>query len=354
LKANIMTGALKIAGKTVARGQRLSINIPVARLYNHTEMTMPVHVLRGKKDGPRLFVCAAIHGDEIIGVEIIRRLLKLKTLGRLRGTLIAVPVVNVYGFINQTRYLPDRRDLNRFFPGSETGSLTSRLANIFMEEIVANCTHGIDLHAGSHHRINLPHIRACFDNPETEKLAFAFGAPVILNADLRDGSLRQAAEAQGIPLLLYEAGEALRFDELAVRAGVKGILAVMRSLDMLPTRGAKSSRILPVVASSTSWVRASASGIFRTQIRLGGKIGMNQKIGEIADPFDEHETAVIASAAGIVIGRLNIPLVHKGDALFHVAGFDDSVAASESLDDFREEIKVALPLPSENTTRKEI
>ena len=165
-----MSRVLKIAGKQVAAGQRRSINIPVARLYTHTEMTMPVHVLRGKKDGPRLFVCAAIHGDEIIGVEIIRRLLKLKILQRLRGTLIAVPVVNVYGFINHTRYLPDRRDLNRFFPGSEKGSLTSRLANIFMDEIVANSTHGIDLHAGSHHRINLPHIRACLDNPETEML----------------------------------------------------------------------------------------------------------------------------------------------------------------------------------------
>ena len=186
-----MSKVLKIAGKQLATGRRRTINIPVARLYTHTEMTMPVHVLRGKKDGPCLFVCAAIHGDEIIGVEIIRRMLKLKILQRLRGTLIAVPVVNVYGFINHTRYLPDRRDLNRFFPGSQKGSLTSRLADIFMQEIVANSTHGIDLHAGSHHRINLPHIRACVDNAETQKLALAFGAPVILNANLRDGSLRQ-------------------------------------------------------------------------------------------------------------------------------------------------------------------
>ena len=334
---------LKIAGKQVASGQRRSINIPVARLYTHTEMTMPVHVLRGKKDGPHLFVCAAIHGDEIIGVEIIRRLLKMKILQRLRGTLIAVPVVNVYGFINHTRYLPDRRDLNRFFPGSPKGSLTSRLATIFMEEIVANCTHGIDLHAGSHHRINLPHIRACLNNPETEKLAFAFGAPVILDADLREGSLRQALEDKGIPMLLYEAGEALRFDEFAVRAGVKGILAVMRSIGMLTSRGVKTSRIQPMVASSTSWVRAPGSGILRTPIPLGGKIAINQKIGEIADPFDEDETAVISPVAGIAIGRMNLPLVHRGDALFHVASFDDSVAVKESLDDFKKEIGASLP-----------
>ena len=341
-----MPETLSIAGQKVAAGQRRSINIPVARLYTHTEMTMPVHVLRGKKDGPRLFVSAAIHGDEIIGVEIIRRLLKLKILLRLRGTLVLVPVVNVYGFINNTRYLPDRRDLNRFFPGSQKGSLTSRLANIFMAEIVANCTHGIDLHAGSHHRINLPHIRACVDKAETQRLAIAFGAPVILNANLRDGSLRQAAEEAGIPMLLYEAGEALRFDEFAVRAGVKGILAVMRATGMLTARSLGTSRIQPMVAKSTSWVRAPGSGILRTQVPLGAKIAVNQKIGEIADPFDEHETAVIAPVAGIVIGRMNLPLVHKGDALFHVAGFADTVAVSESLDDFKEEIGELPPSPT--------
>jgi predicted deacylase len=339
-----MSNSLTVAGQQIGAGQRRSINIPVARLYTHTEMSMPVHVLRGKKDGPRLFLCAAIHGDEIIGVEIIRRLLKLKTLQRLKGTLIAVPVVNVYGFINHTRYLPDRRDLNRFFPGSQKGSLTSRMADIFMAEIVANSTLGIDLHAGSHHRINLPHIRACLGNTETEKLAFAFGAPVILNSDLRDGSLRQAVEEKGIPMLLYEAGEALRFDEFAVRAGVKGVLAVMRSIGMLTSRGIKKSRIQPMVAKSTSWIRAPGSGILRTQIPLGRKISINQKIGEIADPFDEGETAVISPVAGIVIGRTNLPLVHKGDALFHVAGFDDSVAVCESLDDFKEEIGEPNPL----------
>ena len=148
-------------------------------------------------------------------------------------------------------------------------------------------------------------------------------------------------------MLLYEAGEALRFDELAVRAGVKGILSVLRSIGMLTSRSVRASRIQPMVASSTSWVRAPASGILRTPIPLGGKIAVNQKIGEIADPFDEHETAVIAPVAGIVIGRMNLPLVHKGDALFHVAGFDDSAAVSESLDDFKEEISESLLSPTD-------
>jgi predicted deacylase len=151
-------------------------------------------------------------------------------------------------------------------------------------------------------------------------------------------------EEKGMPMLLYEAGEALRFEEFAVRAGVKGILAVMRSIGMLTSRGIKKSRIQPVVAKSTSWIRAPGSGILRTHIPLGRKIKVNQKIGEIADPFDEGETAVISPVAGIVIGRLNLPLVHKGDALFHIASFDDSLAVSESLDEFKEEI--GQPLPS--------
>ncbi|MBI9085230.1 MAG: succinylglutamate desuccinylase/aspartoacylase family protein [Desulfobacterales bacterium] len=331
-----MVPILSIAGTNVPAGRRMTINIPVARLYTHTEMTMPVHVLRGRQDGPRLFLTAAVHGDEIVGVEIIRRLLKLKVLNRLRGTLLAVPVVNVYGFLNHSRYLPDRRDLNRFFPGSEKGSLTSRLAHIFMTEIVENSTHGIDLHAGSNHRINLPQIRASVDDPETRRLALSFGVPVVLNANLRDGSLRQAVSAKQIPMLLYEAGEALRFDEMAIRIGVKGILAVMRAIGMLSGKAANPSPIQPLIASSTSWVRAPMSGILRTTVRLGAEVRSGAKIGEIADPFGENETEVISSHSGIVIGRTNLPLAHRGDALFHIARFEDSVHLKEALEDFRE------------------
>ena len=302
-------------------GKRLTINVPVARLYTHTEMTMPVHVLRGKRSGHRLFVSAAVHGDEILGVEIVRRLLKVKALKRLSGTLIAVPVVNVYGFVHQSRYLPDRRDLNRFFPGSKKGSLTSRLADIFMNEIVANSTHGIDLHTASNHRTNLPQIRACLDDPETARLATAFGAPVILDANLRDGSLRQAVMEKGIPMLMYEGGEALRFDEVAIKAGVRGILAVMRAVGMLPARAVRKTPIQPAVARSSTWVRAPASGILHSNVRLGARISEGTKLGEIADPFGEEEIEVVSSQAGVVIGRLDLPLVHRGDALFHMACF---------------------------------
>jgi predicted deacylase len=327
-----------IAGKGVKPGQRTTINVPVARLYTNAEMNMPAHVLRGKKEGPTLFVCAGIHGDEILGVEVVRRLLKLKKLKHLRGTLIAVPVVNVYGFLDLSRYSPDRRDLNRFFPGSEKGSLTSQLANIFMNEVVANCTHGIDLHTASNHRVNLPHIRADLEDAENERLSVAFGAPVVLNASHQEGSLRSAVEDKEIPMLLYEAGEALRFDEVGIRVGVRGILAVMQAIGMLPPgRHHTRSRIEPVIARSSVWARAPMSGIFHSKVALGSKVTRGSNLGIIADPFGENEVDIPSPESGVVVGRLNLPLVHRGDALFHIACVPKLTQIAETLEAFQEE-----------------
>jgi predicted deacylase len=301
--------SLTINGVTFSPGTSTTVELPVGRLYTHAPMTMPVHVIRGKKSGPRLFVSAAIHGDEINGVEIIRRLLKLPVLKRLRGTVIAVPIVNVHGLINHSRYLPDRRDLNRSFPGTEKGSLAARLANLFMQEIVSQSTHGIDLHTGALHRDNLPQVRANLDDEETDKLARAFDVPVIISSNLRDGSLREAAAEYGIPMLLYEAGEALRFDEISIRAGVKGIVNVMRTLEMLPPSRSKSKKhVEPVVARSSSWVRAPDSGILRAMVPLGSRVKKDTLLGMVADPFGESEASIIASFSGIVIGRTNLPL----------------------------------------------
>jgi predicted deacylase len=330
--------ALKINGTTFEPGTRTTIDLPVGRLYTHAPMSIPVHVISGKHPGPRLFVSAAIHGDEINGVEIIRRLLKLPALKRLKGTLIAVPIVNVHGLINHSRYLPDRRDLNRSFPGTEKGSLAGRLANIFMQQIVAQSTHGIDLHTGAMHRSNLPQIRANLDDAETEQLARAFQVPVIISSNLRDGSLRESAAAHGIPMLLYEAGEALRFDEVSIRAGVKGIVNVMRSLEMLPPSRRKSKKqIEPVVARSTSWVRAPDSGILRAMVPLGSRVKKDSLLGVVADPFGERETNILTSFGGIVIGRTELPLVNEGNALYHIARFEDSKGAEAIVDVFKEE-----------------
>lgn len=330
--------SLKINGTTFSPGTSTTIDLPVGRLYTHAPVTMPVHVVKGKKSGPRLFISAAIHGDEINGVEIIRRLLKLPALKRLKGTIIAVPIVNVHGLINHSRYLPDRRDLNRSFPGTEKGSIAARLAYLFMQEIVSQSTHGIDLHTGAIHRDNLPQIRANLDDEETEKLARAFNVPVIISSNLRDGSLREAAAEYGIPMLLYEAGEALRFDEVSIRAGVKGIVNVMRTLEMLPpTRSKKQKQIDPMVARSSSWVRAPDSGILRAMVALGSRVKKDTLLGVVSDPFGSTESSVISGYNGIVIGRTKLPLVNEGDALFHIARFEHVLEAANKVDEFNEE-----------------
>jgi predicted deacylase len=331
---------LSLNGVEVAPGTRKTINIPVARRYTAGEVSLPVCVVNGRKEGPRLFVSAAIHGDEINGVEIVRRLLKRSLLSKLRGTLIAVPVVNVYGFIAKTRYLPDRRDLNRCFPGSPKGSLAARLANTFMKEIVAQATHGIDLHTGSLHRANLPQIRATLDSPGSEQLARSFGAPVILDADLRPGSLRQAVHELGVPIIIYEAGEALRFDEQAIQAGLRGVLSVMRDLGMLPAVSSKRRRIDPFVARSSTWVRAPESGILVTKIRLGARVEEGQLLGSVSDPLAEEEFPIVSPTAGVVIGRTNLPLVNEGDALFHIGVFNRLGPVADEVDFFQDELNL--------------
>ncbi len=328
---------LAIGGVAVAPGERRTVDLPVTDLSTHTPIAMPIHVVRGRRPGPTLFVCAALHGDEINGVEIIRRLLRLSALKRLQGTLIAVPIVNVLGFLSQSRYLPDRRDLNRSFPGSPQGSLAARLARIFLDEIVANSTHGIDLHTAAIHRDNFPQVRANLDDPECERLARAFGVPFVINTGFREGSLREAAAEFSVPVIVYEAGEALRFDESCIRAGVKGVVRVMRQLTMLPPSSRRVRRPDPLVIRSSKWVRAPHSGLLRSATALGSAVGEGQLLGLISDPFGENEVEVRASVGGVIIGRSNIPVVHEGDALFHIARHEGTQVIARSLDDFEPE-----------------
>lgn len=329
--------AIHIAGTRVSPGSREIINIPVPNLYTHTEMVMPVQVIHGRRKGPKLFVSGTIHGDEINGLEIIRRLATLKKIKNLKGTLIAVPIVNVYAFINHSRYSPDRRDLNRFFPGSQSGSLTSQLANIFFENVVKVCDFGIDLHAGSNHRANLPQIRVDFEDTRAMELAKAFNVPVMINSPLRKGSLRQTAHDNGIPTILYESGEALRFDEVSIRAGVRGILSVMAGIGMLKASGKKKKILETLIADSTSWIRAPRGGILQIEKPLGSRITKNSRIGFIADPFRGDKSDIISPLSGMVIGRLNLPLVHQGDAVIHIAHIDLLKKIDPVIEDFHED-----------------
>lgn len=328
----------KLNGCEVMAGSRQTVDLPVSVLSDHTPVAMSVHVIHGKQDGPTVFVSAGVHGDEVIGVEIVRRLLRTTNLKSLRGTLIMIPIVNAFGFINHSRYLPDRRDLNRSFPGSKSGSLASRLAHLFLHEIVARCDLGIDLHSAAIHRTNLPQIRISPDNARTAELAEVFGAPVILQSPLRDGSLRGAAKDIGKDILLFEAGEGLRFDEMSVRAGVAGILRVLRHVGMVSAKGIAKPKAPSQYCTSSKWLRAPAGGLLRTYRADGDVVAEGDVMAAVSDPFGEAEKEICAPFSGIIVGRAVMPIVNEGDAVFHLARVKSVMRAEEMMIDLNDQL----------------
>lgn len=327
-------------GETIPPSSRRVIELEAAKLYTDSPLSIPIEVLHGASPGPVLMINAAIHGDELNGVEIIRQLLNTLDEKKLKGTVIAVPIVNVFGFIHKSRYLPDRRDLNRCFPGSEKGSLASRMAHTFFSQVAERCDYILDLHTGAIHRTNLPQIRADLSNSETLRIAQAFATPVIIDSPLRDGSLRSEAEKQQIPVLTYEAGEALRFDPIAINAGIIGIKRVMQSISML--RPSRKKIPNSIIAKSTSWLRAEADGILRTLVSLGDKVEKGQILAYINSPLGKLEVEIQANKSGIVIGQQTLPLVNEGDAVFHLAYFHKSDDLIEQVvEEFIEELTEA-------------
>ena len=329
-----MTGrsAFRIGGQLVAPGKRRTVNLPVSVLSDHTPVTMSAHVIHGRKPGPVICVTAGVHGDEVIGVEIVRRLLGHSKLDALAGTLIAVPIVNAYGFMNHSRYLPDRRDLNRCFPGSPGGSLAARLAHILLSEVISRCDMGIDLHSAAVHRTNLPQVRVAPGNSEAMRLALLFGAPVVLRSKLRDGSLRLAASEMGINVLLYEAGEGLRFDEMAVRAGVTGIMRILADQGMIGQKSVPKARTRPMLCKSSQWLRAPQGGLLRTFKSEGEVVSGGDLLAVVSDPFGEVETEITAPEDGVIVGRAILPIVNEGDALFHLASISSVDEAEQTVE----------------------
>lgn len=280
---------------------------------------MEVMVIHGRRPGPTVWASAAIHGDEVNGVAIVRELASQLTAKALSGTLLLVPVVNVFGFIAHSRYLPDGRDLNRSFPGSPRGSLAARVAYMFFNEVVSRCSVGIDLHTATRDRANLPQVRADLDDPETARLATAFGAPVTISAPTRPGSLRGRAAREGIPVLVYESGQAHRFNESGIETGVRGIQAVLTALGMLagPADAAGTTQRI----NSSRWVRAGRSGILAARKRLGDRVEPGDLLAIISDPFGRRPLkmrAPMEQPSGVIIGRAETPLVLRGDAIYHV------------------------------------
>lgn len=326
-----------LLNETIPPGQRREIELEAAKLYTHSPLSIPIEVINGRFAGPTLMVNAAIHGDELNGVEIVRQLINTIDPNKLRGTLITVPIVNVFGFIHKSRYLPDRRDLNRCFPGSEHGSLASRMAFTFFDQVAKKCDYILDLHTGAIHRTNLPQIRANLSNPETLRIAQAFATPVIIDSALRDGSLRSEAEKCGIPVLTYEAGEALRFEPIAISAGFIGIQQVMQSIGML--RSSRKKLPTAIIAKSTSWVRAGSDGILRTVVTLGEKVEKGQILAYISSPLGHSECEIKAHKGGVVIGQQTLPLVNEGDAVFHLAYFkQDDEEIEQAVENYLEEV----------------
>jgi len=327
-----MREPLLLGGTIVGPGTRKTVDIPISVLSDHTPVSMSVHAVHGRRPGPTVFVSAVIHGDEVIGVEIVRRLLKTPSLDRLKGTLLAIPIVNTYGFINHSRYLPDRRDLNRCFPGSPKGSLAGRLARIMMDEVVSRSDVGIDLHSAATHRVNLPQIRVSPGSRRRMDLATSFAPPLILTSPIREGSLRHAAEDAGVDMLLYEAGEGLRFDEFSVRAGVTGILRVLHSLGMIARKGVRKAKAAPLKSRASYWLRAPAGGLLRPFKSEGDDVAEGDVLGAIADPFGQVEDEIIATDPGLIIGRSIMPVVNEGDGIFHIAKIAKSADPEATLD----------------------
>lgn len=317
---------------SVSPGERKLIEIPVGNVTSSSPVNLPVHVVRGRREGPCLLVTGCLHGDELNGAEIVRRLLRSASLKRIRGTLLAVPVLNLPAFLMRTRYLPDRRDLNRCFPGAASGSLGARLAKAITSELIPLCDAVIDLHTGAVNRPNLPQIRINPGQRESMQLAKAFGAPVVIVSSIREGSFRGSCKEAGKPVILFESGEAARLEAATIRFGLRGIMAVMRHLRMLPARKDKEAETpSPVICRRSSWERSPAFGLFTPLAPLGRAVAEGDQLGFVADPLAGEEFSVEAAKAGIVIGRTNEGLVDEGDALFHIGVASDPAEAEEQI-----------------------
>lgn len=315
-----MKNDLVIVDTPLPPGEKARIQLPIGSLPTHTAIHMEVLVARGQEPGPKVFLSSSIHGDEICGIEVVRRVWEHLEPAKMRGTVICVPIVNVYGFIQQSRYLPDRRDMNRFFPGTKRGSLASRVANLFMQEIVKKCDHGIDLHSAAVGRYNLPHIRGDFEHEGVRELAEAFATRVIFHSPGRDGTLRRAANKIRIPVIVFEAGEAGRFDSVSIEEGYAGSLRVLAHLNVLEQ--APAPAVEPMVAQGSAWVRARRAGILRLRAKSGELVRKNQLVGTIGDVLGEEKTRVLSPCNGLIISHATQPLLNQGDAVVNIAKLD--------------------------------
>lgn len=311
---------ITIAGQDIKPGEFKEIDINIARLPSHTVIDTPIYVSRGYEEGPVLALTAGMHGDEINGMEIVRRLLDSGLHQPKRGVTVCMPIVNVYGFLNYSRDVPDGKDINRSFPGTKSGSLASRVAYHLMHEVIPFIDVGIDFHTGGAMRANYPQVRAVLSNERNVELANAFGAPFTIDTAFRPNSLRKEAARKGKNIIVYEGGESLRFDQHAIEEGLAGTLRLMKYLQMIDWAPDPSEENKTIW--STTWIRSRNAGLFQSNVKCGQLVHKGEWVGTITDPFGEFKEQIRANETGYVVGLNNIPVINTGDALMHI-GMDN-------------------------------
>lgn len=313
-----MSLGMIIDGRNILPGENRFIEIDVARLPSGTIIHMPIHVYRSLEPGPCILLSGGLHGDEVNGVEIVRRVIQSNwTTNLLKGTIIALPIINVYGFNQFSRDVPDGKDVNRSFPGNQDGSLASIVANLVTNKILPHIDYGIDFHTGGASRTNYPQIRYAAKDEKAANIASIFNAPYTMHSPLISGSLRATADQLGKPIVVYEGGESLRFDPFAIKEALKGVRRVLLHENMIEDKEPKKKS--SILLKNSSWVRAEASGLFVPKKVSGKKVRTGQVIGVIDNPYNHFSQHVLSPKDGYIVGHNNMPLVHRGDALFHIA-----------------------------------
>jgi len=311
------TRPFSIRGIEIKKGESAFLEIEVAKQHTRNSLKIPIIVERSKRDGPTLLLMGGVHGDEVNGVAIVRDII-LKNFNKpVRGTIICIPVLNVFGYLNQSRKFPDGRDLNRMFPGSSKGSLASQFAHTFTNEIAPLVDYVLDFHTGGADRENFPNIRCVFGESHALELAKVFGAPFIVHSAYLPKSVRHTIHKMGKTILLFEGGKSGNLDQSVIDVGLEGTLNVMRYLGL--HKGKIKSKSTPVLIVKSKWIRAPHSGMFQSKVKNGTKITSKTILGIITDPYGEFEKNIVAPFDCYVYGVNTAPIVHKGDALFHVS-----------------------------------
>lgn len=311
---------MTILEETILPGETKTLNLEIARLHTATKLKIPVIVSRAKLDGPTVLLSAGLHGDELNGVDIVRQIVHKGMNIPKRGTIICIPVINIFGFINQTREFPDGRDMNRVFPGSKTGSLAGRFAHYLVTYILPHVDYAIDFHAGGASRFNAPQIRIAPENAELEELATMFNPPFLLYSAQISGSFRNACAKKGIKMLLFEGGKSLDINPDVSDMGVEGTKRFLRSFDMLRDQfKIDTLKEEMTVITNSIWVRARRSGLLHDQVKIGAYVEKGAILAEISDPYGQENTLMRAPNAGYVINVNDAPIVYQGDAVFHIS-----------------------------------